>query len=190
MPSSFSLQTTKQLVTKDFLSDVNIGDYQLHTQPRRSSCGGVATYIKNALDHKFLHDLNALEDEFETLWVKINAGIKSRNIVICCAYRHPDTDATKFIEYLESTLSKVDKNKIICVIGDFNINPLNYGSHRETNEFINCMVSHYLLPHILQLTRVTDHSATIIDNIFTNATEFNIVSGNILNQLADHFNSF
>ena len=52
------------------------------------------------------------------------------------------------------------------------------------------MVSHYVLPHILQPTRVTDHSATIIDNIFTNATEFNTVSGNILNQLADHFSQF
>ena len=32
--------------------------------------------------------------------------------------------------------------------------------------------------------------ATIIDNIFTNATEFNTVSGNILNQLANHFSQF
>ena len=104
-------------------------------------------YIKKALDHKILHDLNALEDKFETLWVEINTGTKSKNIVICCAYRHPDTDTTTFIEYLETTLSKVDKNKIICVIGDFNINLLNYESHSGTNEFINSMVSHYLLPH-------------------------------------------
>ena len=52
------------------------------------------------------------------------------------------------------------------------------------------MVSHYLLPHILQPSRVTDHSVTIIDNIFTNATEFSTVSGNILNQLADNFSQF
>ena len=187
---------TKQLVNKDFLTNVNIEDYQLHTQPTRSSCGSVAMYIKKALDHKILHYLNALEDEFETLWVEINTGTKSKNIVIivivvrCCAYRHPDTDNTKFIEYLEATLSKVDNSKIICAIGDFNINLLNYDSHSETNEFINSMVSHYLFPHILQPTRVTDHSATIIDNIFTNATEFNTVSGNILNQLADHYSQF
>ena len=181
---------TKQLVNKDFLTNVNIEDYQLHTQPTRSSCGGVAMYIKKALDHKILHHLNALEDEFETLWVEINTGTKRKNIVMCCAYRHPDTDNTKFIEYLEATLSKVDKSKIICVIGDFNINLLNYESHSETNEFINSMVSHYLLPHILQPTRVTDHSATIIDDIFTNRTEFSTVNGNILNQLADHFSQF
>ena len=48
---------TKQLVNKDFLTNVNIEDYQLHTQPTRSSCGGVAMYIKKALDHKILQDL-------------------------------------------------------------------------------------------------------------------------------------
>ena len=72
-------------------------------------------------------------------------------------------------------------------MGDFNIDLLSYESHRDTNEFINSMVSHCLLPHILQPARVTGHSTTVIDNIFTNATEFDTASGNILNQLADHF---
>ena len=64
-------------------------------------------------------------------------------------------------------------------MGDFNINLVNYDSHPETNDFIiNLMVSHYLLPHILHPTRVTDHSATIIDNIFFNTLEFDTLSGN------------
>ena len=96
---------------------------------------------------KILHDLNTLKDEFETLWVKINStGTKSKNIVICCAYRYADTDVTKFIQYLESTSSKVDKNKIICVIGDFSINLLNYESHSDINELINSTVSHIYFP--------------------------------------------
>ena len=58
------------------------------------------------------------------------------------------------------------ENKSIPLMGDFNINLLNYGSHGETDDFINTMISHYLLPHILHPARVTDHSATVIDNIF------------------------
>ena len=65
-----------------------------------------------------------------------------------------------------------------------------YESHRDTNEFIISMVSRCPLPHILQPTRVTDHSETVKDNIFTNATEFDTTNGNILNQLADHFSQF
>ena len=70
------------------------------------------------------------------------------------------------------------------------INLLKYESHPETNDFINLMVSHYLLPHILHPTRVTDHSATIIDNIFSNNVESDTVSGNILSQISDHFPQF
>ena len=82
------------------------------------------------------------------------------------------------------------KNEIICIMGDFNFNLLNYESHNDSNEFINFMVSHHLLPHILQPTRVTDHSATIINNIFTNEAEYDTITGNILSQLADHFSQF
>ena len=52
------------------------------------------------------------------------------------------------------------------------------------------MVSHYLLPHILHPTRVTDHSSTVIDNIFSNVTDFDTVSGNIINQIAVHSAQF
>ena len=185
------LTESKQSIDKDFLTNVKINDYQLHTQPSKSSCGGIAMYVKKSLDHSVLSNFNATEDEYEALWVEINTGPKSRNIICCCAYRHPDTDASKFLEYMESIVSKFEnKNKLICIMGDFNLNLLNYESHSYTNDFINFMVSHYLIPHILQPTRVTDHSATVIDNMFTNATDFEATSGNILNQIADHYAQF
>ena len=72
-------------------------------------------------------------------------------------------------------------------MGDFNFNLLNYESHTtETNDFLNTLISHYLLPHILQPTRVTDNSATVIDNIFSNNTE-HALSGSILSRISDHF---
>ena len=54
-------------------------------------------------------------------------------------------------------------------MGDFDINLLNYNSHSETNDFIHFMISHYFSPHILHPTKVTDHSVTIIDDIFSNS---------------------
>ena len=38
--------------------------------------------------------------------------------------------------------------------------------------------------------RVTDHSATIIDNIFSNNVESDTVGGNKLSQITDHFPQF
>ena len=69
-------------------------------------------------------------------------------------------------------------DNIFSMLGDFNINLLNYESHSDTNMFLNSMVSKCLLPYILHPTRVTDHSATVIDNIFSMLGDFNI---NLLN---------
>ena len=49
------------------------------------------------------------------------------------------------------------------------------------------MVSKCFLPYILHPTRVTDHSATVIDNIFSKNFEYETVSGN---KIADHFPQF
>ena len=74
-------------------------------------------------------------------------------------------------------------------MGDFNVNLLNYNTRNYTNEFMN-MISHYLLPHILHPTRVTDHSATVIHNIFSNNSSHETVSGNIMTHISDHFPQF
>lgn len=47
------------------------------------------------------------------------------------------------------------------------------------------MADIFFLPQILQPTRVTDHSATIIDNIFFNSLEHLSVSGNIVHDLPE-----
>ena len=150
---------------------MQINGYSLYTQPSKSACGGCALYVNSQLDHHVRNDLSALEEEYETLWVEIN-NHKAKNFLCCCLYRHPSSDLSSFINYLTSTLQKVQKeNKVLFIMGDFNINLFNYDSHTETNDFLNLMISHYLLPHILHPTRVTNHSATIIDNIFSNNCE-------------------
>ena len=117
-------------------------------------------------------DISTREDEFETIWIEIKNS-KSQNVLCGCAYRNPNTNVDKFNDYINQTMEKISKeNKLIFLIGDFNINLLNYEPHGETNDFINTMISHYLLPHILHPTRVTDHSATVIDNIFSNNMHF------------------
>ena len=72
------------------------------------------------------------------------------------------------------------------LLGDINIDLLHYDSHKYTNDF-NSMISHSFLPYILQLTRVTDHSAIIIDNTFSIITDYETLDGNIISLLGDHF---
>ena len=84
----------------------------------------------------------------------------------------------------------VRKNFRFFVSDYLNIDLLQYESHNSTNDFFNSMVSHSFLSYILQPTRVTDHSATVIDNIFFNITDYETYSGNITTLVADHFAQF
>ena len=156
----------------------------------KNSCGGCAIYVNSQLDHLVRSDLSALEEEYEALWVEIN-NHKTKKFLFCCLYRHPSSDVFPFLDHLTSVLQKVQKeNKTLFIMGDFNINLLNYDSHSEANNFINLMISNYFLPHIVHPKRVTHHSATIIDNIFSNSLDSDTIRGNLLSQISDHFPQF
>ena len=71
-------------------------------------------------------------------------------------------------------------------MGDFNINLLNCGGHLESNDFLLMLNSYFLLPCILQPTRFTERSATLIDNIFSNTYAMNTISGNLVSKISDH----
>ena len=63
-------------------------------------------------------------------------------------------------------------------------------SHNDTDNFLNTLGSSFFFPQILQPTRITEHSATLIDNIFFNSLEYFNISGNIVYDLTDHLPNF
>ena len=81
-------------------------------------------------------------------------------------------------------------NKKVFIMGDFNINLLNFESHVPTNDFVNTFFSYNFLPCINHPTRISHNSSTIIDNIFTNLTNLKITCGNIVTQISNHFPQF
>ena len=120
--------------SEGFLKNVSLDGYIIHSQHSNSSAGGVALYIRNNLDYIVREDLNALENEFETIWVEIK-NKKSQNVLCCCAYRHPNTEVEKFNNYIDKVMQKISKeNKLIFYMGDFNVNLLNYNLHSHTND--------------------------------------------------------
>ena len=83
--------------------------------------------------------------------------------------------------YLNTLLDKLSKeNKHVFLLGGFNINLRNYNDHQPTNEFLDSLASNSFILYILQPTRITSHSKTLIDNIFSNnIISLEIISGNI-----------
>ena len=70
------------------------------------------------------------------------------------------------------------------------INLLNYNDHQPTNDFLDSLASNSFIPYILHPTRITNHSKTLIDNIFSNFISPDIISGNITATISEHLPQF
>ena len=93
--------------------------------------------------------------------------------------------------YLNNLLHKVYKEqKSVFLLGDFNVNLLNYNNHNPTNEFLDSLASNSFVPYILQPTRLTSHSKTLIDNIFSNIISLEAIFGNLTSTISDHLPQF
>ena len=95
-------------------------------------------------------------------------------------------------DFLNNVLVYVTKHssKIPAIMGDFNIDLVNYANDRNTEIFYNLLCTHNFKPLILQPTRVTSRTATLIDNIFINDISCHSLGGNITASISDHFFQF
>ena len=101
------ISETKHIIDGHNLNtNVSLKGYSLHSQPTKSSYGGVASYVNEKLDHFCRNDLGlSKKNIYETIWVEIKQK-ESKNILCCCACRHPDTDVEEFKDHLEKVFQK------------------------------------------------------------------------------------
>ena len=59
-----------------------------------------------------------------------------------------------------------------------------------THRFLDSLASNSFIPLILQPTKITSHSSTLIDNIFSNVIDPDIISGNLSATVSDHLPQF
>ena len=145
-------------------NNLSIKNYSIEFTPTESSAGGTLLYIANHLSYKPHQDLNIYKkNELESTFIEIMNPKKS-NIIVGTIYKHPSMDLTDFnSNYVNSLLEKISKEqKSVFLLGDFNINLMNYNVHNPTNEFLDSLASKSFLPYILQPTRITSHSKTLI----------------------------
>ena len=109
-----------------------------------------------------------------------------------CIYRHPDQNMNAFIQYLGNCLKIVNKeNKEIYICGDFNFDLLKIESVSLYQEYYNLLCSFGFLPHIIQPTRIVENQTpSVIDNIFSNNLNDDIIAGNLLIAFSEHHNLY
>ena len=101
-------------------------------------------------------------------------------------YKYPFMDLTDFnSSYLNKQLENISTGQKFLV-GHFNVNLLNYNEHNPTNKFVDSLALNLVIPVTSHPTRITAHSNTLMDNIFSNFIDPDIISGNLTATISDH----
>ena len=191
LQSSFSvIGLTETWATQGSASLYSLPGYDFIENSRcKRIGGGVALYIKQNLDYIIHNGLNCMSEVVESLLVEIRVP-RSKNILITVIYRPPNSNSKDFFEYLQDLIhNPVFNNKDCYIIGDFNIDVSKFHTLNTPQEFLDIMSSASFLPLITKPTRVTNHTATLIDNIFCNINPLP-ESGIVLSDISDHYPIF
>ena len=162
-----------------------------HT-PTNTLCGGAGLYIRETYNFEVIRSLSkSIDDVSESLFLEIKRE-GQKNVIIGCIYRH-HSPIPKFTEaFFENALDYMTRHssKISSIMGDFNVDLVKYSSDLNTSIFYDLLSSHNFRPLVLQPTRVTSKTTSLIDNIFINDVSCRSYGGNITASISDHFFQF
>ena len=143
------------------------------------------------MDYKILPNLAENTENIETFPIEIeNKNLK--NILISAVYRPPRGNQSKFLEEIEQVVhNSKHSTKSFFLVGDLNLNSLDYASSTPVKNFFNLAFENGIFPVINRPTRVTWASATAIDHILTNTImDQDLQNGIIKLDISDHFPIF
>ena len=160
------------------------------TRKRVLDHGGVTCFVRDSLDSELLEQFSFINDDIELCTVKIK--VKEEYYLVSVVYRpsskHRDVD--KFTNILSKLLrnNTFKKHKHI-LLGDFNINLLDFACHPHTNQFLASMQNLKYTPLISRPTRFPDLNQrganSLLDHLYINFTPVSI-SGILEYIISDH----
>ena len=156
--------------------------------------GGVVIYVNSDMSYCRRDDLSIfIPHVIETLFIEVKLN-ETKSVLLGVIYRpntQPQANINFFTTKLADITAKINiENKESYIMGDFNIDLLKFQRHDNTKHFIESMLRTGHLPVITKPTRITDHSATLLDHIYSNSISINYQSGIIITDVADHFGTF
>ncbi|MFZ2538187.1 MAG: endonuclease/exonuclease/phosphatase family protein, partial [Oscillospiraceae bacterium] len=171
---------------------INLPGYNKYVKSRvNRKGGGVALYLNSDLNisTKLRPDLVSPDDDaYESLFLQLSqSDLSTKDIIVGVIYRPPGTDVNKFLTSFSALLEKISKENRPCyLMGDYNIDLIRTNTNIHSQSFVNQLLIHGFLPKIENPTRITNSSATLIDNILTNVHNTNITSGIWMADISDH----
>lgn len=167
--------------------EINIPGYKVYRLDRRhKKGGGVCAYLRTNLKVVVLKSISKVSEcGFHQLWLKIQHA-KLKSIIVCVAYRPPDTQLTCFVnELAPSLIDALSLGKDVFIAGDLNCDML---SNRPESICLKEFCTSFNLTQLIsQPTRVTANSSTLLDVIVTTSPNLVTQSDVICTAISDHF---
>ena len=171
--------------------DVNLPVYnKFECRRTHKRGGGVCIFVNDALASKSRSDLHKKDVHFEHCLVEVN--LKKSRLILGSLYRAPNTDQSIFLDEYKNFVEEIKKipNTEIILGMDHNMDLLKSHVHKKTQQFLNLNLDHDLFPVITRPTRITQSSATLMDNIFLDSKLTGRTNNKILvNDISDHLPS-
>ena len=153
--------------------------------------GGVGLYITDTTSFKVRDDLvmNPVTCQYESLFIE--TVMHDHKVIIGVIYKPPESNTDIFVAHFSDLMGIISKERKQCILmGDFNLDLIKVDTHNQTKDFVHSLYTNAFYPTISKPTRVTEHPATLLDNIITNITGYCIKSGVLYNDISDHFPVF
>ena len=146
-PKIIGISESRLQKSKQHITNISLPNFVYEHTPTESSKGGTLLYLDKNLSYKW-KDLNIYHKGMieSTVVETINKNLK--NMVAGCIYKHcQQTIVDCLNNHLLPLSEKLShENKLILIMGDFNIN-LNY-NNKNTASFLDTMFSYSYLPFI------------------------------------------
>lgn len=149
--------------------------------------GGVCTFVRKScsVDNHIFSQYDCSSSDIEVLCLKLTNG-GNRPMALLNIYRPPTGCVKKFINHLDSVLSKlmsIRRLDVIC-IGDYNIDLLNPSSSKS-KQMLSLIKKWQLTQSVTNPTRCTAKSETLIDLVIHNIE--NVIYSDLIDySISDH----
>ena len=189
-------KTTVGIIDKEF------PNYHIYIDNPSQAKGGVAVLLrKDKIDQITELDMqpnfnikntcNCCKCVVENKWLSFK--IDNQEVIVGGIYRHPKGDTDHFDIALNNILNQINDNTLAIIAGDINMNLIDE-ERDDVNTYLNNLFDKNFIPCITLPTRITYHSATLIDHIFIKCPKKLIQnkcsSGNLITDLSDHLANF
>ena len=194
--SDFEYLPTALALSETWLSEANEDSFPIsgyhpivsNIRKDNSGRGGVALYVRE--DHHVIPRPD-LDIFVPFLFESVFVTLKDINLTIGVIYRSPSADTAAFLQTYQQLFHTLNhEQEKIVLLGDFNIDLLDYHDDANVAEFVDSTFEFGFIPSITIPTRVTPTSASCIDNIISDASLHDSVFGVLIEDVSDHFPIF